>query len=112
MEGYSHLPSPSCSNLPIPVSVARDVEVKRMSLFYTNNLCNSFLYRVSRVPSPLCSDCGLEHRSPEFFLSIPEIIPEIPEGISEIPEPFRKIPETPEIPEIPEIPEQFRSIFL
>ena len=78
MEGYSHLPSPSCSNLPIPVSVARDVEVKLMSLFYTNNLCNSFLYRVSRVPSPLCSDCGLEEETPyHIVLNCPKVDPEL-----------------------------------
>ena len=52
LEGKHHYPSPRCSNLPIPLNTSRESEVKLMSLFYPNNLFNSFLYSVSRVASP------------------------------------------------------------
>ena len=35
-----------------------------MSLFYTNNLFESFLYSIGHAPSPLCSDCKTEEHTP------------------------------------------------
>ena len=55
-EGYTYLIKPSCSALPISKQVTRRQEVQVMSLFYENNLFNSFLHRYDRqrFPSPLC----------------------------------------------------------
>ena len=39
-----------------------------MSLMYKNNLLNSFLYTVDRVPSPKCSLCNSEEETPNHIL--------------------------------------------
>ena len=64
LEGKHHYPSPRCSNLPIPLNTSRESEVKLMSLFYPNNLFNSFLYCVSRVASPRCVECLRDEHTP------------------------------------------------
>ena len=52
-EEWSEIPRVSCSPLPIPLGVSREVEVLAMSFMYKNNLLNSFLFRVDRaVASP------------------------------------------------------------
>ena len=58
-EGHSIVPKPSCQPLIINRNLSRIKEVKLMSMFYENNLLNSFLYRRNNpaAPSPNCS-CG------------------------------------------------------
>ena len=55
--GYSIAPDVSCQKMCIPASVSRDTETLLMSLFYQNNLMNSFLHRYNKDKfySPLCS---------------------------------------------------------
>jgi hypothetical protein len=59
MEGWSEYPIVSTTSLSIPPYTNRDVEVLIMSLFYENNLLNSFLFSFDRQKwtTPLCS-CG------------------------------------------------------
>ena len=61
LEGYSSYPEVSCSKMTIPNSVPRVVETLFMSIFYQNNLMNSFLYKLNRglVNTPKCS-CNME----------------------------------------------------
>ena len=58
-EGHTYHPKPRCDPLQIPKQVSRQQEVQLMSLFYTNNLLNGFLYSYNsqKFPSPLCH-CG------------------------------------------------------
>ena len=64
-EGYQHVPTPSCSRLPIPTTTSRQEEVLMMSLFYPNNLFNSNMYRNTyQVESPLCRKCHQEEETP------------------------------------------------
>ena len=58
LQGYHHIPTPSCNRLAIPANTTRKEEVILMSLFYSNNLFNSFLYKETYlVESPLCRKC-------------------------------------------------------
>ena len=63
LEGWSHIPKVSLSPLPLQLGTSRETEVLIMSLFYKNNLLNSFLFKHnrSRWTSPLCS-CGEEEQ--------------------------------------------------
>ena len=57
LEGWVHIPMVSTSPLPLPLFTSREVEVLIMSLFYKNNLLNSFLFHFDRTKwvSPFCS---------------------------------------------------------
>ena len=57
LEGWVHIPMVSTSPLPLPLFTSREVEVLIMSLFYKNNLLNSFLFHFDRNKwvSPFCS---------------------------------------------------------
>ena len=39
-----------------------------LGLFYKNNLLNSSLYRLGKVPSPLCSLCATEEETADHIL--------------------------------------------
>ena len=69
LEGHSILPKPIIQPLPIRRGIARKTEVLLLSLFYENNLLNSFLHRYNSVvyTSPLC-DCGGEVQTPHHVL--------------------------------------------
>ena len=63
LEGWPFIPRVSVTPLPIPPYTCRETEVLVMSMFYKNNLLNSFLYNMNRhAPSPLCS-CGIEEQT-------------------------------------------------
>ena len=65
MEGEGHIPIRKCSRLPVPSNIQRSLEVCTMSLFYPNNLMNSFLYKHTYlVESPLCPQCGVAEETP------------------------------------------------
>ena len=65
LDGYHHIPTPSCSRLPIPKNTTRKQEVLLMSLFYPNNLFNSHMYRNTYlVESPLCGRCREQEETP------------------------------------------------
>jgi len=67
--GWSEIPRVSCSPLPIPFGVSREVEVLVRSLMYKNNLLKSFLFRVDRTAAtPLCI-CGLDEQTTIHQLS-------------------------------------------
>ena len=68
--GWPFVPKVSVNPLPIPVHTSREVEVLIMSLFYKNNLLNSFLFDLNRnySPSPLCA-CGLEEQTTIHLLT-------------------------------------------
>ena len=69
LDGYHHIPTPSCSRLPIPWNVTRKQEVLLMSLFYPNNLFNSHVYRHTyQVESPLCERCRREEETPYHII--------------------------------------------
>ena len=56
---------PKCESLPIPQHMDRSDEVLLMSLFYPNNLMNSFVYRHTyNAESPLCTRCNMEEETP------------------------------------------------
>ena len=63
-EGMTRVPNITMTPLPISPDVSRDDEVKVMSMFYQNNLLNSFLYKTQReqCPSPLCP-CGVDEQT-------------------------------------------------
>ena len=63
-EGHSVIPKPSCTPLYLNPNTDRKTEVLIMSVFYDNNLMNSFLYRhsISDITSPLCH-CGSEDQT-------------------------------------------------
>ena len=63
LEGYQKYPKPSCAALPIPSNTNRSSEVLLMSLMYKNNLMNSSLYKLNKVPSPLCDRCKEEEET-------------------------------------------------
>ena len=68
LEGYHKYPKASCIPLPIPKYTDRNKEVILMSFMYKNNLLNSFLYTIDRVPSPMCSLCNSEEETPDHIL--------------------------------------------
>ena len=68
LDGYPIAPNPSCDVLPIPPNTSREAEIILMSLLYKNNLMNSSLYKLSKVPSPLCSFCGQEEETADHIL--------------------------------------------
>ena len=70
LEGWSHIPRVSLSPLPLQLGTSRETEVLIMSLFYENNLLNSFLFKHdrSRWTSPLCS-CGVEEQTALHLLT-------------------------------------------
>ena len=64
-EGEQNVPKPQYQKLPIPNNTTRDEEVQLMSLFYPQNLFNSFVYRHTyQAESPLCSTCKTEEETP------------------------------------------------
>ena len=69
LEGHNILPEPKIQPLPIRRGIARKAEVQILSLFYENNLFNSFLYRYKSeiYTSPLC-ECGREDQTPHHIL--------------------------------------------
>ena len=69
LDGIHHVPTPSCSRLPIPRHTSRREEVLLMSLFYPNNLFNSNLYRNTYlVESPLCRKCHQAEETPYHII--------------------------------------------
>ena len=68
LDGYPSYPNPSCSTLPIPPNTGRKSEVLLMSLMYKNNLLNSSLFKLGKVPSPLCSLCAAEEETADHIL--------------------------------------------
>ena len=78
-DGQSVIPKPSCTPLCLNPETDRKTEVKLMSLFYENNLLNSFLYRrsVPGVSSPLCP-CGSEDQTAaHVLLRCPQLDPDV-----------------------------------
>ena len=67
LEGYPISPNPKLDPPPIPRGTPRVTEVLFLSMLYKNNLLNSSLYRLGKVPSPLCSLCGQEE-TPDHIL--------------------------------------------
>ena len=69
LEGHSIIPNPSVKPLPIPKGISRNIEVLILSLFYENNLLNSFLYRYNPdfFISPLCP-CTQEEQTANHLL--------------------------------------------
>ena len=70
LEGWSQIPKVSLAPLPLPHGTTREMEVLVMSLFYKNNLLNSFLFRFDRArwESPLCL-CGEEEQTAVHLLT-------------------------------------------
>ena len=64
LEGRNIIPQPSCKPLTISSKLNRTNEVKLLSLFYENNLLNSFLYErdLPDIKSPICV-CGKEEQT-------------------------------------------------
>ena len=68
LDGYHHVPIPTCTSLIIPRGTTRRQEVLLMSLFYPNNLFNSNVYRHTyQAESPLCRGC-LEHEETPYHI--------------------------------------------
>ena len=61
LEGYLSHPDVSCEKLKIPTSVPREIETLFMSVFYQNNLMNTFLYKHNKYKfdTPKCS-CNMD----------------------------------------------------
>ena len=76
-EGQTVIPQPSCSPLKINLGTDRKTEVMMMSMFYKNNLLNSFLNRLNlpEVSSALCH-CGVEDQTPYHILLRCQIVNE------------------------------------
>ena len=68
LDGYPTSPIPNCAILPIPPNTSRETEILLMSMMYKNNLLNSSLYKLGKVPSPLCSFCGQHEETAEHIL--------------------------------------------
>ena len=62
IEGECRIPTVSCQSLHIPVYTTRDQEVLFMSLFYKNNLMESFLYSIKRADLVLSVYAVLKHK--------------------------------------------------
>ena len=84
IEGESRIPTVSCQSLHLPRYATRDQEVLAMSLFYKNNLMESFLYSIKRSESPLCP-CGDEAQTAVHAILYCKLVPEeLREEITEI----------------------------
>ena len=68
IEGYATFSEPRCTTIPIPPNTSRENEVLLMSLFYKNNIMNDSLYKIGKVPSPLCSLCHQEEETAEHII--------------------------------------------
>ena len=68
LEGYHDSPNPTCAKLPIPQNTTRKSEVLLMQMMYKNNVTNDSLYKLGRVPSPLCSLCKSEEDTADHIL--------------------------------------------
>ena len=69
--GENNIPKPHCQKLPIPLDISRRDEVILMSLMYTQNLMNSFVYRNTYcTESPLCPKCLREEQTPYHVLTV------------------------------------------
>lgn len=68
LDGYPSSPTPCCDILPIPHNTPRKTEVILTSLLYKNNLTNSSLYKLGKVPSPLCSACNQQEETSDHIL--------------------------------------------
>ena len=68
IDGYPISPNPSCESLPIPPNTSRETEILVMSMMYKNNLLNASLYKLGKVPSPLCSFCGQQEETADHIL--------------------------------------------
>ena len=68
-EGHSVVPKPSCTTLSVNPDMDRKTEVLMLSMFYPNNLLNSFLYRrnIPDITSPMCH-CGEEEQTPHHIV--------------------------------------------
>ena len=68
-EGHNIIPPAKCTTIPIPRETKREEEVLDISLFYPNNLLNSFTHRYNdqKFPSPICS-CGEEPQTSHHLL--------------------------------------------
>ena len=75
-EGLSDTPIPSCNRIAIPKHTPRKTEVLLMSIFYKNNLLKSFLYKVGRAESPMCTQCGLSEETADHLLFTCTSVPE------------------------------------
>ena len=75
LEGLSIIPRPSCKTLQLSSELDRKTEVKIMSMFYENNLLNSFLYRhnLPEAPSPICM-CGKEEQTAYHIVTRCEMV--------------------------------------
>ena len=62
--GERRAPVVSTSCIPLPAETSRQTEVLTLSLFYKQNLLNSFLYlsQRSKCPSPMC-ECLMEEQT-------------------------------------------------
>ena len=74
-EGWPSFPQVSCRPLPLPIGLDRELEVLVMSLFYPNNLLNSFLFKVDKRTwtSPLCN-CLKEEQNALHLLTGCDIV--------------------------------------
>ena len=68
-DGQGVIPKPSATQLQLNPRVDRKTEVLVMSMFYEQNLLNSFLYRhgIRDISSPLCH-CGSEEQTAAHIL--------------------------------------------
>ena len=65
LDGDPHIPKPRYMKLPIPQNTPRREEVLLMSMFYPQNLLNSFVYRHTySTASPLCPRCNVQEQTP------------------------------------------------
>lgn len=69
LEGYSDAPIVSSTKLKLQSNLSRESETLLLSLFYPNNLLNSFLYQYNkeRFTSPACC-CGSKEQTAEHIL--------------------------------------------
>ena len=74
--GYATAPAPSFSNLNVRLGTKRKTEVLTMSLFYENNLMNSFLYRIDSIkfPNSFCP-CQTEQQTAHHILFRCPLVP-------------------------------------
>ena len=68
LEGYQSSPNPKLDPQPIPPGTTRETEVLYFSMLYKNNILNGSLYKLGKVPSPMCSLCDQEEETPDHIL--------------------------------------------